>query len=167
MGRLDTPEGARELAQALEILGDGLAPGARILDLGGGPGRYAIELAKRGHRSGLIGVIDRAANQPAQVSDAMLRTAAETGVFSNVASSGFQEGYNPVPGEIEQLFAEASFRIEDVLSLKSIADGRAHQLAQLEPTVRAEIERLARAMCRRPEIIATCGHSLIVARKAA
>ncbi|HEX3759691.1 MAG TPA: methyltransferase domain-containing protein [Kofleriaceae bacterium] len=49
-GRLDAPEGARELTRALEILTDKLAPGARVLDLGGGPGRYAIELARRGHR---------------------------------------------------------------------------------------------------------------------
>lgn len=254
-GRLDTAEGARELAHTLEILDDRLSPGARILDLGGGPGRHAIELAKLGHRvvladlspellevarrrvaesdvsgvesfdvvsatelgryadesfdavvafgpfyhlvaederrqaaaeirrvlvsngqafvafiprlSGLIGLIDRAANQPAQVSDAVLRTAADTGVFSNAASSGFQEGYYPVPSEIEQLFAAASFLIEDMLSLKSIVYDRAHQLAQLEPTVRAEIERLAREMCRRPEIIATCGQALLVARKSA
>src|SRR5690349_14345668 len=49
-GRLDSPEGARELTHALEILADKLPPGSRVLDLGGGPGRYAIELAKRGHR---------------------------------------------------------------------------------------------------------------------
>jgi SAM-dependent methyltransferase len=254
-GRLDAPEGARELAHALEILADKLAPGARILDLGGGPGRYAIELAKRGHRvvladlspellevarrrvaesdvsgvesfdvvsamdlgryadgsfdaviafgpfyhlvaeherrraaaeirrvlvshgqafvafiprlSGLIGLIDRAANRPAQVSDAVLRTAADTGVFSNLAGSGFQEGYYPVPGEIEQLFVASGFRCDDMLSLKSIANDRAHQVARLEPTARAEVERLARALCRRPEIIATCGHALLVASKSA
>jgi S-adenosylmethionine-dependent methyltransferase len=254
-GRLDAPEGARELAHTLEILADKLAPGARVLDLGGGPGRYAIELAKHGHRvvladlspellevarrrvaesdvpgvesfdvvsatdlgryadgsfdaviafgpfyhlvseperrraaaeicrvlvshgqafvafiprlSGLIGLIDRAANRPAQVSDAVLRTAADTGVFANLALSGFQEGYYPVPSEIEQLFVASGFRLEDMLSLKSIANDRAHQVARLEPTVRAEVERLARAMCRRPEIIATCGHALLVARKSA
>jgi ubiquinone/menaquinone biosynthesis C-methylase UbiE len=49
-GRLDSPEGVRELARALEFLEEKLAPGARVLDLGGGPGRYTIELARRGHR---------------------------------------------------------------------------------------------------------------------
>lgn len=254
-GRLDTPEGARELTHALEILTDKLAPGARVLDLGGGPGRYAIELAKRGHRvvladlspellevarrrvaeadlpgvesfdvvnapdlgryadesfdaviafgpfyhlvadaerqrtaaeirrvlvrhgqafiafiprlSGLIALIDRAATKPAQVPDAVLRTAADTGAFSNPTTSGFQEGYYPLPSEIEQLFVASGFQFEDMLSLKSIANDLAHQVARLEPTVRAEIERLARALCRRPEIIATCGHALLVARKSA
>jgi ubiquinone/menaquinone biosynthesis C-methylase UbiE len=252
-GRLDAPEGARELARALEILADKLAPGARVLDLGGGPGRYAIELARRGHRvvladlspellevarrrvaeadlpgvesfdvvdatdlgryadgsfdavvalgpfyhlvadaerrrsvaeirrvlvshgqafiafiprlSGLIALIDRAATKPAQVPEAVLQTAADTGVFSNPATSGFQEGYYPLPSEIEQLFVTSGFRLEDMLSLKSIANDRAHHVARLEPTVSAEVERLARALCRRPEIIATCGHALLVARK--
>jgi ubiquinone/menaquinone biosynthesis C-methylase UbiE len=251
-GRLDAPEGARELTHALEILVDKLAPGARVLDLGGGPGRYAIELAKRGHRvvladlspellevarqrvaaadlsgvesfdavhatdlgryadgsfdaviafgpfyhlvtdaerrravaeicrvlvphgqafvafiprlGGLIALIDRAATRPAQVPDAVLRTAADTGVFSNPTASGFQEGYYPLPGEIEQLFVTSGFRIEDMLSLKSIANDRAHQVARLEPAVRVEVERLARELCRRPEIIATCGHALLVVR---
>lgn len=251
-GRLDTPEGTRELAHALEILTDKLAPGARVLDLGGGPGRYAIELAKRGCRvvladlspellevarrrvteaglpgvesfdavnatdlgryadgsfdaviafgpfyhlvaeaerrravaeirrvlvshgrafiafiprlSGLIALIDRAATKAAQVPDAVLRTAADMGAFSNPTTSGFQEGYYPLPDEIEQLFIVSGFSIEDMLSLKSIANDRAGQLARLEPPVRAEVERLARALCRRPEIIATCGHALLVAR---
>jgi len=29
----------------------------------------------------------------------------------------------------------------------------------------AEVERLARAVCRQPEIIATCGHAVLVVRK--
>jgi SAM-dependent methyltransferase len=257
--RLDTPEGARELTRALEILADQLAPGARVLDLGGGPGRYAIELASRGHRvvladlspellavarqrvaaidlpgvdgcieafdvvdaadlgryadgsfdaviafgpfyhlvgeaerrraaaeihrvlvsqgqafiafiprlSGLIALIDRAASQPAQVPDAVLRTAADTGVFSNPTLSGFQEGYYPLPVEIAQLFVASGFRVEDMLSLKSIASDRAAQLARLEPAAKAEVERLARALCRRPEIIATCGHALLVVKRSA
>lgn len=254
-GRLDAPEGAREITRALEILADQLAPGARVLDLGGGPGRYAIELARRGHRvvladlspelldgarrrvaaaglpgvesldvvdatdlaryadesfdavvafgpfyhlvadaerrraaaeirrvlvphgpafiafiprlSGLIALIDRAANQPAQVPDAVLRAAADTGAFSNPTASGFQEGYYPLPSEIEQLFVAAGFRCEDLLSLKSIANELADQLARIEPGARAEVERLARALCRQPEIIATCGHALLVVRKPA
>jgi ubiquinone/menaquinone biosynthesis C-methylase UbiE len=252
-GRLDAPEGTRELTRALEILDDRLAPGARVLDLGGGPGRYAIELARRGHRvvladlspellevaqrrvadaavpgvesfdvvdatdlaryadesfdaviafgplyhlvadgerrraaaeicrvlvsngqafiafiprlSGVIALIDRAATRPGQVPDAVLRTAADTGVFSNPTASGFQEGHYPTPSEIEQLFTASGLRFEDMLSLKSIANDRAHHVARLAPTVRAEVERLARALCRRPEIIATCGHALLVARK--
>jgi cyclopropane fatty-acyl-phospholipid synthase-like methyltransferase len=252
-GRLDAPEGARELARALEVLVDKLPPGARVLDLGGGPGRYAIELAKRGHRvvladlspelldvarrrvaeaalpavesfdlvhatdlaryadqsfdaviafgpfyhliaeaerqrtadeirrvlasdgrafiafiprlSGVIALIDRAAARPAQVPAAVLQGAAETGAFLNPTTAGFQEGYYPLPSELQQLFVASGFRVEDLLSLKSIANGRAAQVARLEPSVGAEVERLARAMCRQPEIIATCGHALLVVQK--
>ena len=46
-GRLDAPEGTRELTRALEILSDRLALGARVLDLGGGPGRYALVLVEK------------------------------------------------------------------------------------------------------------------------
>jgi hypothetical protein len=115
----------------------------------------------------VIALIDRAATRPAQVPDAVLRIAAETGAFANPTASGFQEGYYPLPSELEQLFVAAGFQIEDLLSLKSIANDRAHQLARLEPSARAEVERLARALCRTPEIIATCGHVLLVVRRSA
>lgn len=39
-----------ELHIHLETLVDHLPPGSRVLDAGCGPGRYAIELARRGHR---------------------------------------------------------------------------------------------------------------------
>jgi hypothetical protein len=58
-------------------------------------------------------------------------------------------------------------QFEDMLSLKSIANNLAPQVARLEPTVRAEVERLACALCRRPEIIAICGHALLVVTKSA
>jgi SAM-dependent methyltransferase len=251
-GRLDAPEGARELIRALEILAERLSPDACVLDLGGGPGRYAIELAKRGHRvvladlspelleaaqrraaeaaisieafdvvhatdleryadasfdavvafgpfyhlvadgerrqaaieicrvlaprgqafiaflprlAGVTALIDRAATKPAQVPQAVLQAVADTGAFLNPTTSGFQEGYYAEPSELEQLFATSGFQVEDMLSLKSIANDRAHFVARLEPTVRAEVERLSRAVCRRREIIATCGHALLVVRK--
>ncbi|MBI5095634.1 MAG: methyltransferase domain-containing protein [Candidatus Hydrogenedentes bacterium] len=49
-GRLDSPEGVIEFRRALDVLDTYLAPSSRVLDLGGGPGRYAVELAQRGHR---------------------------------------------------------------------------------------------------------------------
>ena len=48
--RLETPEGALEFRRACTVLDAHLAPQSRVLDLGGGPGRYAIRLAARGHR---------------------------------------------------------------------------------------------------------------------
>jgi SAM-dependent methyltransferase len=49
--RLENPDdGAVEFAITCHILANYLPPEARILDIGGGPGRYAIWLAQRGHR---------------------------------------------------------------------------------------------------------------------
>lgn len=79
--RLDSPEGAREFARALEILTERLSPGSRVLDLGGGPGRYAIELAHRGHRVVL-----------ADLSRAQLEVARQ-----RVAAAGVDLGGHPNP----------------------------------------------------------------------
>ena len=53
--RLTDPDcdGVAEFAVTTHALQAHLPPGARVLDLGGGPGRYAIWLAERGHRVAL------------------------------------------------------------------------------------------------------------------
>ena len=52
--RLDNPDdGAVEFAVTCHALSTYLPPHARVLDIGGGPGRYAIWLAQRGHRVSL------------------------------------------------------------------------------------------------------------------
>ena len=49
--RLENPDdGAVEFAITCHTLATYLPPEARVLDIGGGPGRYAIWLAQRGHR---------------------------------------------------------------------------------------------------------------------
>lgn len=48
--RLDTSEGVIEFRRTLDVLKEHLAPRSRILDLGGGLGRYALELIQWGHR---------------------------------------------------------------------------------------------------------------------
>ena len=47
--RLDSPAGRLEFMRTLAIVDRYVEPGKRVLDLGGGPGRYAIALAERGH----------------------------------------------------------------------------------------------------------------------
>lgn len=49
-GRLDAPAGKLEFERALALLDRHLPHPCRVLDLGGGPGRYTIALAQRGHR---------------------------------------------------------------------------------------------------------------------
>ena len=77
--RLDTAEGRLEFSRTLDILRGILKPGSKILDLGGGPGRYAIELARDGHKVTL-----------ADLSPALLEVARkridEAGVSSNIDS---------------------------------------------------------------------------------
>ena len=48
-GRFDTPGGKLEFELTLPIITSHISQKAEILDLGGGPGRYTIELAKLGH----------------------------------------------------------------------------------------------------------------------
>lgn len=49
--RLENPDdGAVEFSITCHTLATYLPPDARVLDIGGGPGRYAIWLAQRGHR---------------------------------------------------------------------------------------------------------------------
>ena len=252
--RLEAPEGRLEHARTLAALDEHLTSDQRVLDLGGGPGRYSAALAERGCRvvladvslnlldaararfhemeiagkiesidqvnaldlgryatgsfdavlamgplyhlvsareraqaagemmrvlrrggmtfasyiprvGGVIGLIERAARSPSQVPSNVLTEAAETGVFRNPTDSGFQEGYYAVPGEIERTLETAGAEIVDVLSLKSIQHRLADDIATLDSECRAEIGRVAEAWCRRPEIIATSGHALVVARK--
>ena len=47
--RKDTPWGRIEFERALQLIDHHVEKGAHILDLGGGAGRYAIELARRGY----------------------------------------------------------------------------------------------------------------------
>jgi SAM-dependent methyltransferase len=48
--RLTTPLGAIEFAVNTQALGTHLPPCAKVLDIGGGPARYALWLAQQGHR---------------------------------------------------------------------------------------------------------------------
>jgi SAM-dependent methyltransferase len=77
--RLDSPAGALEFERTLGVLEEWLSPGSRVLDLGGGPGRYAIALASAGHQVAL-----------ADLSEVLLATARENieraGVANNVES---------------------------------------------------------------------------------
>lgn len=253
-GRLDTEEGVLELTRALRAIEPHLPAAARILDLGGGAGRYAIELARRGHRvtladvspellavarrkvdelgvagaldaidevdassldryaagrfdavvafgpfyhlvgeverrgaareihrvlragglafvasiprlSGLAALLQRAAKRPEQVPPGTLRTVAETGAFHNPSGSGFQEGYYAEPGEMRALLDGAGFDVIDELSLRSIAYGLEADLARLAGAQHAEAELLMDELARRPEVLATAGHMLTIARR--
>ncbi|HIJ64483.1 MAG TPA: class I SAM-dependent methyltransferase [Candidatus Hydrogenedentes bacterium] len=77
--RLDSPPGQLEFERTMALLDKHILPESRVLDLGGGPGRYTIALAQKGHRLSL-----------ADLSPALLETArikiAESGVGARIAS---------------------------------------------------------------------------------
>lgn len=52
--RLTRPYRRFELASTLRLIEDHFPPTGRVLDVGGGPGRYTIEMAQRGYRMTLV-----------------------------------------------------------------------------------------------------------------
>ncbi|MCB0629420.1 MAG: class I SAM-dependent methyltransferase [Saprospiraceae bacterium] len=57
--RLDAPSGIIEKEEVLHIVSSYIPSGAHILDLGAGPGRYAIEFAKMGYSLTLADLSER------------------------------------------------------------------------------------------------------------
>ncbi len=58
-GRLESPAGRLEFDRCMHVLNDGLDAHSRVLDLGGGPGRYTVALTRRGHRVTLVDLSDK------------------------------------------------------------------------------------------------------------
>jgi SAM-dependent methyltransferase len=95
-GRLDAPEGRLELHRTLALLERVLPDEGPVLDLGGGPGRYAIELARRGVRVALADL------SPEQLAIARERIA-EAGVGEHI------ESVREVDARDLSVYANASF----------------------------------------------------------
>ena len=115
--------------------------------------------------SGLAGLIERASARPGQVSAALLREAAQTGIFRNQSDIGFQEAYYPLVGELEDLFERAGLQVVDVVSLKSIMNGLGPHVSNLQQDVRLEAERVADTWNRDPSVIRTCGHVIFISKR--
>ena len=58
--RLESPYSGLELASTLRLVETYFPPECRVADIGGGPGRYTVELLQRGHRVTLLDLSDRA-----------------------------------------------------------------------------------------------------------
>lgn len=67
--RLDNPEGWLEYEISLQLILKYLPKTARILDLGGGAGKYSIELAKRGYRVTLADLSEKLLLQAKEEAD--------------------------------------------------------------------------------------------------
>ena len=114
--------------------------------------------------SGVAGLIERAARRKGQVSAETLRVAATSGVFRNDSDTGFQEGYYPRAGELEALLRAAGFEVLTTISLRSVAHRLEHELTMLDPAVRTEAEAVLAVMSTWPEVVASSGHALVIAR---
>lgn len=67
--RLDSAPGQLEFIRCMSVLDDHLPSQARVLDVGGGPGRYAVELARRGHKVSLVDLCEHHVELAQQVVD--------------------------------------------------------------------------------------------------
>jgi S-adenosylmethionine-dependent methyltransferase len=94
--RLDSPEGAIEFSRAMDVLLTHLTPSSRVLDLGGGPGRYTAKLARRGHRVVL-----------ADISPELLDAARQR--FAQLDLLGSIESTDEVSAEDLSLYPDGSF----------------------------------------------------------
>lgn len=57
--RLETDAGALELGRTLALIDVSIPTAGNILDLGGGPGRYTLAMAERGHHCQLVDISPR------------------------------------------------------------------------------------------------------------
>jgi len=114
--------------------------------------------------SGLVGLMHRAAKDGSQVPAATLRKVAETGAFRNESDHGFQEGYYSHPDECVELFQSAGFETVEVISLRSIADGRSDLLSGLSDEFREAALSIAADWSRDPSVVATSGHAVYVGK---
>jgi SAM-dependent methyltransferase len=124
--RLETPAGELEFLRTIGLLDRHLPPASRVLDLGGGPGRYTVELARRGHRVAL-------ADLSPELCDQARRRIAAAGVGASVSA------VETIDGVSLRAFGERSF---DAI----VALGPYYHLVR-EPDRRAltrEIARVAR-----------------------
>ncbi len=58
-GRLDSAAGMLEKGEVIRVVCENVPQGAHILDVGAGPGRFALEFAKRGYRLSLTDLSPR------------------------------------------------------------------------------------------------------------
>ncbi|MBU0596230.1 class I SAM-dependent methyltransferase, partial [Candidatus Bipolaricaulota bacterium] len=58
--RLESPYSGFELASTLRLTDTHFPPGCRVADIGGGPGRYTVELLRRGYRVTLVDLSEKA-----------------------------------------------------------------------------------------------------------
>lgn len=111
---------------------------------------------------GIIGLVERVAASPEQVSPAVLRECANTGVFRNETKAGYQEGYYSYPREMSNLLNEVGLKIVDTVSLRSITHRLGSEIAQLDQPLRAELQSIANAYETDAAVVALCGHAVIV-----
>jgi SAM-dependent methyltransferase len=166
----------------LQILDAHLAPGSRILDLGGGPGRYAIELARRGHRVVLSDLspelLEQARARIASAPEVRDRIESVDEISAEDLSRYADESFDAVSAfgpfyhlvaehERETLLRSVGLEVVKTVSLRSVAHRIESELNALDPVVRAAVEEVLDSVSTWPEVVANSGHALVIARRPA
>jgi len=118
--------------------------------------------------SGSIALIDRYFNHPDQVNAETLKQTFQSGKFNNMTDAGFQEGYYPSIGEIEELFSVNGFDKKLLRSLRGFGYEKEDALYKLEKEDREMFEmtmRLLNETSQDRAIIEMCGHAIYVGCK--
>ena len=88
--RLARPYRRLELASTLRLIDEHFPPRGRVLDVGGGPGRYTMELARRGY---VVALIDLAPGNVARAREELARA----GLTAEAVREGDARDLRPIP----------------------------------------------------------------------
>lgn len=143
--RLDAAEGAFGFRRACALLQAHLQPGSWLLDLAGGPGRYAIELARSGHHVALAG-LSHTLLETARANAAEHGAAENIGAFAEVNATDLRR------------YPDGSF---DAVGWSTVID-----LGRLPEPMTSVLEASVEQLARDPAVVASCGHAVLIASKA-
>ena len=118
------------------------------------------------HLSGSIALVQRFCWSPDQVDINTLEECFESGKFKNLSDKGFQEGYYPASGEIENLFSANGFEKILLRSIRGFGYEKEDVIFKFKnKNVFSKILDLIDSTAEDKSIIEMCGHAMYVGVK--
>ncbi len=115
--------------------------------------------------SALAGLISRAAHRPDQVSPSTFQAVANSGIFRNESSSGFQEGYYPFVSEFKKFWTAEGLQNVEMYSTRSFIYQNENSLANIQaanPALFQKIIETHRKFQSDECFIEAGGHALLI-----